>query len=251
MLIVGLATVLAMAIALVVDASAAYLQRQGLDTLADGAALHGADLGATGEDVYEGGVPEDRLELTAGRVRAAVGDYLVRVGAYARYPGLSYSVRVEPASASVVVRLTRPARPAADDPGVTRAGHDRRHRFGGRRRRRLTSQAAHPATAVAHAWAARDNRVMGGDPVPTYCPLCVSRCGARARVADGTFLALLPDPSHPTGKAICLKGKAAPEIVYHRSRLLHPLRRTSPRMPRTRGGSRSAGTRRWTRSPSG
>jgi anaerobic selenocysteine-containing dehydrogenase len=46
---------------------------------------------------------------------------------------------------------------------------------------------------------------------------------------DGTFRALLPDPSHPTGKAICLKGKAAPEIVYHRSRLLHPLRRTRPK----------------------
>ena len=70
---------------------------------------------------------------------------------------------------------------------------------------------------------------MGGDTVPTFCPLCVSRCGARAKVADGTFVALHPDPSHPTGKAICLKGKAAPEIVYHPSRLLHPLRRTNPK----------------------
>jgi anaerobic selenocysteine-containing dehydrogenase len=59
--------------------------------------------------------------------------------------------------------------------------------------------------------------------------LCVSRCGARAEVDDGTLIALHPDPSHPTGKAICLKGKAAPEIVYHRSRLLHPLRRTTPK----------------------
>jgi anaerobic selenocysteine-containing dehydrogenase len=70
---------------------------------------------------------------------------------------------------------------------------------------------------------------MGRDPVPTFCPLCVSRCGARADVSDGTLLALHPDPSHPTGKAICLKGKAAPEIVYHASRLLHPLRRTTPK----------------------
>ena len=31
--------------------------------------------------------------------------------------------------------------------------------------------------------------------VPTFCPLCVSRCGARAEVADGAFLAL-----HPAGK---------------------------------------------------
>ena len=70
---------------------------------------------------------------------------------------------------------------------------------------------------------------MGAESVPTFCPLCVSRCGARAEVSDGTLLALHPDPSHPTGKAICLKGKAAPEIVYHRSRLLHPLRRTTPK----------------------
>jgi anaerobic selenocysteine-containing dehydrogenase len=70
---------------------------------------------------------------------------------------------------------------------------------------------------------------VGAESVPTFCPLCVSRCGARAEVSDGTLLALHPDPSHPTGKAICLKGKAAPEIVYHRSRLLHPLRRTTPK----------------------
>ncbi len=70
---------------------------------------------------------------------------------------------------------------------------------------------------------------MGGNPVPTFCPLCVSRCGARAEVEDGKFVALHPDPSHPTGKAICLKGKAAPAILYHQSRLLHPLRRTKPK----------------------
>jgi anaerobic selenocysteine-containing dehydrogenase len=70
---------------------------------------------------------------------------------------------------------------------------------------------------------------MGAEPVPTYCPLCVSRCGALGEVSDGTLVALHPDPSHPTGKAICLKGKAAPEIVYHPSRLLHPMRRTAPK----------------------
>ena len=70
---------------------------------------------------------------------------------------------------------------------------------------------------------------MPGDLVPTFCPLCVSRCGARAEVEDGVLRALLPDPSHPTGKAICLKGKAAPDIVRHPDRLLHPLRRTAPK----------------------
>ncbi|HET6168472.1 MAG TPA: molybdopterin-dependent oxidoreductase [Marmoricola sp.] len=65
--------------------------------------------------------------------------------------------------------------------------------------------------------------------VPTYCPLCVSRCGARAEVEDGAFVALRPDPDHPTGKALCLKGKAAPDIVAHPARILHPLRRTNPK----------------------
>ena len=94
-LIIGFAGLIAMVIALVVDSSAAYLQRQGLDTLADGAALRGADLGATGEDVYQGGVPAETLALTPGRARAAVGAYLAAVGAYGRYPGLSFRVRVE------------------------------------------------------------------------------------------------------------------------------------------------------------
>lgn len=107
-LIVGFAAVLAMTIALVVDATAAYLQRQGLDTLADGAALRGADLGATGRDVYEGGVPEHRLELTAARARQAVGGYLRDTGAFARYPGLSYRVRIDPAAQRVEVSLSAP-----------------------------------------------------------------------------------------------------------------------------------------------
>ena len=71
--------------------------------------------------------------------------------------------------------------------------------------------------------------VADSELVPTYCALCVSRCGARAEVADGTLLSLRPDPSHPTGQALCLKGKAAPDIVYHPGRLLHPMRRTAPK----------------------
>ena len=65
--------------------------------------------------------------------------------------------------------------------------------------------------------------------VSTYCALCVSRCGAKATISDGTLVALQPDPSHPTGHALCVKGKAAPELVRHADRLLHPLRRTNPK----------------------
>ncbi len=62
--------------------------------------------------------------------------------------------------------------------------------------------------------------------IATYCPLCVSRCGARATVTDGTFT-LNRDPSHPTGKALCVKGKEAPAITAHPDRLRFPMKRTN------------------------
>ncbi|WP_121254856.1 pilus assembly protein TadG-related protein [Nocardioides ferulae] len=108
LLIIGFAFVLAVGIAVVVDATAAYLQRQGLDTLADGAALHGADLGATGEEVYTQGLPPERLRLSEPQVRAAVARYLQDAGAYAKYPGLRYDVAVDAAARSVTVSLEAP-----------------------------------------------------------------------------------------------------------------------------------------------
>src|ERR1700722_6535685 len=65
--------------------------------------------------------------------------------------------------------------------------------------------------------------------VPGYCGLCIARCGTVATVTDGRFTRLDPDPTHPTGAAICAKGRAAPELVYHRDRLKRPLRRTRPK----------------------
>jgi anaerobic selenocysteine-containing dehydrogenase len=62
-----------------------------------------------------------------------------------------------------------------------------------------------------------------------YCSLCIARCGTVATVVDGRFTRLDPDPSHPTGQAICAKGRAAPELVYHKDRLTRPLRRTRPK----------------------
>ncbi|WP_239456440.1 pilus assembly protein TadG-related protein [Nocardioides solisilvae] len=106
LLIVGFAAVLLLAVAVVVDASAAYLQRQGLDTLADGAALQGADLGSVG--AYQQGVPDERLLQETSAVHAAVGEYLDRVGARARYPGLSHAVHVDTDAGLVRVRLTAP-----------------------------------------------------------------------------------------------------------------------------------------------
>ncbi|MBD1550865.1 molybdopterin-dependent oxidoreductase [Pseudomonas typographi] len=64
---------------------------------------------------------------------------------------------------------------------------------------------------------------------PGYCTLCRSRCGTLNRVENGRLIAVQPNPSHPTGKAMCLKGKAAPELVYSADRVLQPMRRTTPK----------------------
>ena len=106
LLIIGFATILLMAIVVVIDASAAYLQRQGLDSLADGAALHGADLGSAG--VYAEGLPDDRLLQETSAVQSAVHDYLRESGAAERYPGIQASVVVDPIGRSVTVSLRAP-----------------------------------------------------------------------------------------------------------------------------------------------
>jgi len=62
-----------------------------------------------------------------------------------------------------------------------------------------------------------------------YCGFCIARCGTIATVENGLFTRLDPDPAHPTGHAICAKGRAAPELVYHPERLTCPLRRTGPK----------------------
>lgn len=62
-----------------------------------------------------------------------------------------------------------------------------------------------------------------------YCALCISRCGCVGTVEDGILTRVDPDPLHPTGRALCVKAKAAPEAVYHPDRILHPLRRTTPK----------------------
>ncbi len=106
LLIIGFASILLMAIVVVIDASAAYLQRQGLDNLADGAALYGADLGST--DVYANGVDAVRLAQEEAAVEAAVRDYLVRADAGSKYPGIDVGVRIDTASRSVTVLLRAP-----------------------------------------------------------------------------------------------------------------------------------------------
>jgi len=62
-----------------------------------------------------------------------------------------------------------------------------------------------------------------------YCALCISRCGCVGTLEDGVLTRVEPDPAHPTGQALCVKAKAAPEAVYAPERILHPLRLTRPK----------------------
>lgn len=62
-----------------------------------------------------------------------------------------------------------------------------------------------------------------------YCTLCRSRCGTVNVVANDALIEVRPDTSHPTGKAMCMKGKSAPELVHSADRLLYPMRRTNPK----------------------
>lgn len=115
-LIIGFASILMFAIAVVIDASAAFLQRQDLDTVADGAALRGADLGSVG--TYTEGLPEQNLSQTEAAVRAAVNDYLRQVGAFSDYPGLTHSTSVDLAAGRVTVRISAPMELPLSAPGL-------------------------------------------------------------------------------------------------------------------------------------
>lgn len=115
-LIIGLAIVLVMMVALVVDASAAYLRRQGLDSLADGAALAAAD-GIQGRQVYEGGLGE-HAQIDPEVAEELVASYLSSTGARQKYPGLTYAV--DTTADRLVVRIEAPLQLPITPPGWDR-----------------------------------------------------------------------------------------------------------------------------------
>ena len=100
-LIVGFFVVVALLVVVVVDASAAYLRKQRLDSLADGAALAAVDT-IRSEAVYEQGLGE-RAALDPGAARNRASDYLTRAAA-GRYPGLRWEVRTTVDSVEVQVQ---------------------------------------------------------------------------------------------------------------------------------------------------
>ena len=65
--------------------------------------------------------------------------------------------------------------------------------------------------------------------IPGFCALCRARCGCLSVVENGRLVAVEPNPEHPTGAALCAKGRAAPDLVYSPDRLLYPMKRTRPK----------------------
>ncbi len=70
---------------------------------------------------------------------------------------------------------------------------------------------------------------MSQQKIPGYCPQCISRCGCISVVEDGELVRVEPDQSHPTGNSLCIKAKAAPELVNSAERVLYPMKRTRPK----------------------
>lgn len=100
-LVIGLAVVVALLVVVVVDASAAYLRREGLNAVADAAALAATD-GLQGERAYTEGLGEE-VELDPASAREFVAAYLGASGAAARYADLTWTVGVR--ARHVLVRL--------------------------------------------------------------------------------------------------------------------------------------------------
>jgi Flp pilus assembly protein TadG len=113
-LIIGFALIVGVLVAVVVDASSAYLRRQGLNSLADAAALAATD-GLQGDRVYTAGLG-DRAEIDAAAASRYVEGYLRDSGATAHYPGLTWTVTTS--ATTVLVRVAAPLDLPLHVPGV-------------------------------------------------------------------------------------------------------------------------------------
>jgi Flp pilus assembly protein TadG len=113
-LVIGFALLVSMLVAVVVDTSAAYLRRQGLNSVADAAAL-AATHGLQGDRVYTHGL-DDRAEIDPATARQYVEDYLRSSGAVAHYAGLTWTVTTS--ATTVVVRVVAPLDLPLHVPGV-------------------------------------------------------------------------------------------------------------------------------------
>jgi uncharacterized membrane protein len=103
-LIIGFAVVVMLLVGVVVDASTAFLRRQGLNSAADAAALAATD-GIQGQEVYTHGLGT-RAQIDPAAARRFVAEYVESSGVRRRFPGLDYAVTTT--ADTVVVRMVAP-----------------------------------------------------------------------------------------------------------------------------------------------
>ncbi|MSO27681.1 MAG: hypothetical protein EXQ60_06430 [Candidatus Nanopelagicales bacterium] len=104
---VGFVIVCLLAVAVITDASAAFLQRRSLMSMADAAAIAGAQ--AIDRDAYYANGASDGTRLNPGLVRAAVLAHLTRTNAAATISGLHVD-GISSDGARVLVALSAPLR---------------------------------------------------------------------------------------------------------------------------------------------
>ncbi|QZY30914.1 hypothetical protein K6T13_13240 [Nocardioides coralli] len=99
-----------MAVGVVVDATAAYLQRQGLSSVADGAVLAAADAGSRNEaHLYGEGIGvQESLQQQRALAHAAVVDHLRATRAHGSYPGLTWELGFDASAERVTLRVRAP-----------------------------------------------------------------------------------------------------------------------------------------------
>ncbi len=106
------------------------------------------------------------------------------------------------------------------------------------RRNMLKVMAATGAGGLTFGWKAfvdrpaglaRATALRGETRIMSVCQACPSGCGIQARVVDGVAVKLEGSPIHPINQgALCPKGQAALEMLYHPDRIPGPLRRVGP-----------------------
>ena len=85
------------------------------------------------------------------------------------------------------------------------------------------------------------------ETVQTLCRMCDDRCGIDVHLEDGRVVDIPGNKEHPWNRGrLCVKARAAVDMVYHPDRLLPPLKRTRRRLA---GDPARAGARRDRRAP--
>ena len=70
------------------------------------------------------------------------------------------------------------------------------------------------------------NTVIKNGTVQTLCRQCGIRCGVNVHIKDGEITDITGFDAHPQNRGfICVKGRAAKDVFYHKDRLLEPLKK--------------------------